>query len=167
MASSSCFVICSIRRLALVLSTIGFKKPTAQATEINQFQDLSGINVGLHDEIFHANKPVLVGVDAASTYCYLLENVDHRDEDTWGCHLLDVMEQGFDSGLHNCRWRQWAQSRTESGDAREVPCHGDVSSISSSSLSKLPMDLIRQRSRWGNDGYCIKQAQQMANTSLN
>ncbi|MEO1386810.1 MAG: hypothetical protein AAFV85_05450 [Cyanobacteria bacterium J06634_6] len=37
-------------------------------------------------------------VDAASTstYCYLLKLVDHRDEDTWGYHLLDVMEQGFD-----------------------------------------------------------------------
>ena len=65
------------------------------AAEINQAQDLSGIEVGLLDEIFQADKPVLVGVDAASTYCYLLRSVDHRDEDTWGCHLLDVMAQGF------------------------------------------------------------------------
>ena len=33
---------------------------------------------------------MLVGVDAASTYCYLLEGVEHRDEETWGWHLLDV-----------------------------------------------------------------------------
>ncbi|MEO0771078.1 MAG: hypothetical protein AAFY72_16920, partial [Cyanobacteria bacterium J06649_4] len=64
---------------------------TKQAVESNQSQELSGISVGLQDEIFQANKPVLVGVDAASTYCYLLQNVDHRDEETWGCHLLDVM----------------------------------------------------------------------------
>ena len=38
---------------------------------------------------------MLVGVDAASIYCYLLQGVDHRDEDTWGWHLLDVMAQGF------------------------------------------------------------------------
>jgi hypothetical protein len=38
-----------------------------QAAEINQSQNLSGINVGLQDEIFQADKPVLVGVDAAST----------------------------------------------------------------------------------------------------
>ncbi|MEL6355127.1 MAG: hypothetical protein AAFR58_25790, partial [Cyanobacteria bacterium J06627_28] len=38
-----------------------------KATEVNQSQDLSGINVGLQDEIFHVDKPVLVGVDAAST----------------------------------------------------------------------------------------------------
>ena len=67
-----------------------------QAAEINQSQDLSGITVGLHDEIFQSDKPVLVGVDAASTYCYLLKPADHRDEDTWGFHLLDMMAQGFD-----------------------------------------------------------------------
>ena len=43
----------------------------ATAAEINQSQDLSGIEVGLLDEIFQADKPVLVGVDAASTYCSL------------------------------------------------------------------------------------------------
>lgn len=34
--------------------------------------------VGLQDEIYQANKPVLVGVDAASTYGYLLKGVEHR-----------------------------------------------------------------------------------------
>ena len=56
----------------------------ATAAEIDQNQDLSGVEVGLHDEIYQADKPVLVGVDASSTYCYLLQAVDHRDEDTWG-----------------------------------------------------------------------------------
>lgn len=87
----------------------------ATAVEINQSQDLSGIEMGLLNEIFQADKTVLVGVDAASTYCYLLQWVEHRDEDTWGWHLLDTMAQGFDpkytiadggSGL-----------RAESGDA--------------------------------------------------
>ncbi|WP_205879178.1 hypothetical protein [Leptolyngbya sp. BC1307] len=64
----------------------------ATAVELNQSQDLSGIEVGLLDEIFQADKPVLVGVDAASTYCYLLQGARHRDEDTWGWHLLDNME---------------------------------------------------------------------------
>ena len=52
------------------------------AVEINQAQNLSGIEVGFHDEIYQANKPVLVGVDAASTYGYLLKAVEHRNEDT-------------------------------------------------------------------------------------
>ena len=97
----------------------------ATATEINQTQALSSIEVGLHDEIYQSDKPVLVGVDAASTYCYLLKRVEHRDEDTWGWHLLDVMAQGFDpkytiadggSGL----------SAGQKAAMPQTPCHGDV-----------------------------------------
>ena len=95
------------------------------ATAINQAQDLSGITVGLQDEIFQANRPVLVGVDAASTYCYRLKGVAHRDEETWGWHLLDTMAQGFDpdytiaDGGSGLRAGQKAVMP-------EVPCHGDV-----------------------------------------
>ena len=97
----------------------------ATAAEINRVQDLSGIEVGLHDEIYQADEPVLVGIDAASTYCYLLENVEHRDEDTWGWHLLDVMAQGFDpdytiaDGGSGLRAGQKAVMP-------KTPCHGDV-----------------------------------------
>jgi hypothetical protein len=40
--------------------------------------------------------PVLAGVDAASTYCYLLADAEHRDADSWAVHLLDANAQGFD-----------------------------------------------------------------------
>ncbi len=40
---------------------------TRQASVINRDQDLSGIQVSLHDEIFQGATPVLAGVDAAST----------------------------------------------------------------------------------------------------
>ena len=59
-----------------------------QASAINQGQDLSGIRVGLHDELFQGATPVLAGVDAQSTYCYILAAERHRDADTWGVHLL-------------------------------------------------------------------------------
>ena len=72
---------------------------------INQDRDLSGIDVSSLDENFQANRPVLVDVDAASTYCYLLQSVEHRDEDTWGWYLLDAMAQGFDPDSCVCRWR--------------------------------------------------------------
>ncbi len=62
---------------------------------INQDQDLSGIWVGLHDEVFQGATPVLAGVDAASTYCYLLAAEQRRDADTWGVHLRNAAEQGF------------------------------------------------------------------------
>ena len=42
---------------------------TQRAGVINTTQDLSQVRVGLHDEIFHCNDPVLVGVDAHSTCC--------------------------------------------------------------------------------------------------
>ena len=42
-----------------------------RAGAINQAQDLSGVRVGLHDEIFQGNQPVLAGIDTASTCCYL------------------------------------------------------------------------------------------------
>ena len=44
---------------------------TRQAGAINQGQDLSGIRVGLHDEIFQGATPVLAGIDAASTRHYV------------------------------------------------------------------------------------------------
>src|SRR3954470_24613997 len=39
---------------------------TRQASAVNTEQDLSGIRVGLHNEIFQSATPVLVGVDARS-----------------------------------------------------------------------------------------------------
>ena len=64
-----------------------------KAREINQTQDLSSIGVALLDELFHANQPVLTGVDAFSTYCFLLQAVEHRDEDTWGYYLLEAEDK--------------------------------------------------------------------------
>ena len=64
-----------------------------RSAEFNQAQNLSEIRVGLHDEIFHCNEPVLVGVDAHSTYCYLLAAEQHRDADTWAIHLFYACDQ--------------------------------------------------------------------------
>ena len=93
--------------------------------EINRAQDLSSIRVGLHDEIFQGNQPVLAGVDANSTYCYLLAAEQHRDADTWAIHLLYARDQGFNpdymvadqgTGLRAGQKLVWD----------DKPCHGDV-----------------------------------------
>ena len=47
------------------------------------------------DEIFQSGTPVLTAVDAQSTYCYLLQQVEHRDQDTWGFYLLEAQAQGL------------------------------------------------------------------------
>jgi len=67
----------------------------AQAQRINHRYDLSRIVIGLLDEIFQGSDPVLVGVDAASTFCFLLSLEDHRDADTWGTRLLELVDRGF------------------------------------------------------------------------
>src|SRR5271165_5830901 len=66
-----------------------------QARWINQQYDLSAVGIGTHDEIFQASDPVLVGVDTASTFCYLLSLEDHRDAETWGIRLLELVDRGF------------------------------------------------------------------------
>ena len=98
---------------------------TRQADVINRQQDLSGIRVGLHDEIFQGATPVLAGVDAASTYCYLLAAEQRRDAGTWGVHLLDAAQQGLDPDYTIADAGQGlrAGQRAAWGD---TPCHGDV-----------------------------------------
>ena len=96
-----------------------------QAGSINRGMDLSPIRVGLHDEIFQGSQPVLAGVDARSTYCYLLAAVEHRDADTWGVHLLDATQQGLnpDYTIADAGQGLRAGQKAAWGDK---PCHGDV-----------------------------------------
>jgi hypothetical protein len=67
----------------------------SRAQTLNQQQDLSGVGIGAHDEIFQTRQPVLVGVDIDSTYCYLLSLEEHRDAVTWGVRLLELQDRGF------------------------------------------------------------------------
>jgi len=96
-----------------------------QARPYNSRQDLSEIRIGAHDEIFQNGRPVLVGADVASTYCYLLSLEEHRDADTWGIRLLELQDQGFqpDATIAD------AGQGMRAGQALampEVPCRGDV-----------------------------------------
>jgi hypothetical protein len=123
---------------------------TRQASVVNDEPDLSGIRVGLHDEIFQGATPVLAGVDAKSTYCYLLVAEQHRDTDTWGVHLLDAAEQGLrpdytiadaGRGLRAGQLAAWG----------DTPCHGDVFHIQrrceglANTLSRLATGTMSRR----------------------
>ena len=66
-----------------------------QAQWFNQQYDLSAVRIGTHDEIFQASDPVLVGVDTVSTFCYLLSWEEHRDAETWGIRLLELVDCGL------------------------------------------------------------------------
>lgn len=67
----------------------------ATAREHNAAVDLSRVDVAALDEIFQAAWPILVGADAASTYCFLLRREEHRDADTWGVRLLELAQRGL------------------------------------------------------------------------
>jgi hypothetical protein len=71
------------------------EQAVAIARPINRRQDLSRVRFGADDEIFQATRPVLVGIDIPSTYCYLLSQEQHRDADTWGVRLLELADRGF------------------------------------------------------------------------
>src|SRR5215207_4315120 len=97
-----------------------------KAKEINNLQDLSKIDVGLHDEIYQAGKPVLAGCCHRSTFCYLLKLEDVCDGNTWGVHLLDLQQEQklrpdftiLDGGT---------AARAGQKEAwPETPAHGDV-----------------------------------------
>ena len=68
---------------------------TADAQTYNQTQTLANVHIAGFDEIFQNSRPVLVGADIASTYCFLLSDEDHRDADTWGIRMLELVDRGF------------------------------------------------------------------------
>jgi hypothetical protein len=97
----------------------------ARAREVNGTYDLAAVRVGAHDELFQAGHPVLVGVDTASTFCYLLCPEAHRGADTWGLRLLELADRGFAPEAVVADFGTGLRA----GQALalpEVPCRGDV-----------------------------------------
>jgi len=96
-----------------------------KARVVHEAEELGNVKVGAHDEIFQSRMPVLVGVDAHSTYCYLLSAEASRDGDTWGVRLLELEDKGLKperviadggSGLRAGQALAWPG----------IPCDGDV-----------------------------------------
>ena len=86
-------------RIPAVDLSAGFRRPAynalllaavAQARSCNEQQDLSRVRIDAHDEIFQSGQPVLVGVDADSTYCYLLSLLTPA----WQMSEVDQRETG-------------------------------------------------------------------------
>ena len=77
------------------ISTL-LNKAGAFAEGISRSIPLHGITQGANDEIFDdSDSPVLTGVDADSTYIYLMQGMDDRKGETWQL----AMETLKDSGL--------------------------------------------------------------------
>jgi hypothetical protein len=95
------------------------------ARRINDQEDLSCIRLGAHDEIFQAGQPVLVGADVTSTYCYLLSLEEHRDADTWGVRLLELVDRGFQPQATIADFAGGLRA-AQAEVLPDVPCRGDV-----------------------------------------
>jgi len=93
---------------------------------INGQQDLSGITVGLHDEIYQAGDPVLAGVCAHTTYCYLLSLEKSCDANSWGVHLLDLKEKQHLSPDKTIADGGQSARKGQKEAWPETPCGGDV-----------------------------------------
>ena len=122
---SNCFATSSIIRISLGTVHNIVHSAVEPARAISRRVDLAAVRIGAHDEIFQAGHPVLVGVDTASTYCYLLSLEDHRDAVTWGVRLLELVDQGFNPEATVAD----AGSGLRAGQALalpEVPCRGDI-----------------------------------------
>lgn len=110
---------------SLSLGTIHNVARAAMARDHNAQHELSAVGIGAHDELFQGPRPVLVGVDVASTYCYLLSREEQRDGDTWAVRLLELRDRGFapwavisDAGTGLQAGHEWALP--------DVPRRGDV-----------------------------------------
>jgi hypothetical protein len=118
---------CDLLDYDLSLGTIHnlLQAAAQKACVLHQAQDLRGIRVGAHDEIYQADRPVRVGLDIPSTYCYLLAEAEPCDETPWGVHLLDLAAQG----LHPDYTVADGGVALRAGQAAawpQTPCHGDV-----------------------------------------
>jgi hypothetical protein len=97
----------------------------AKARPHNLQQHLANVRIGAHDEIFQSRQPVLVGSDAASTYCYLLSMEEHRDADTWAIRLLELQERGLAPDATIADFGQSLRAGQQLA-MPAVPCRGDV-----------------------------------------
>lgn len=139
------------------------KSAATTAAKINQSQNLSKVKTGLHDEIFQGEQPVLTGIDAASTYCYLLQAVAQRDEDSWGWYLLEIQSQGFRPDYTIADGGK-ALRAGQKAALPETPCHGDVFHILQE-FESLANSVNRQAQ--GATSQRLKLEQQLAKTNLN
>jgi len=56
---------------------------------------LEGIRQGANDEIFQGNTPILTGIDAETSYIYLLEEAADRKAETWEVYMADRQDHGL------------------------------------------------------------------------
>ena len=67
----------------------------------------------------------MVGIDAQSTFCFLLSPEEHRDADTWGIRLLELVDRGFAPQATIADFASGLRAGHQEA-LPEVSCRGDV-----------------------------------------
>lgn len=83
------------------------------------------IEVAGLDELFPAGRPVLVGADIHSTYCFLLTQEHQRDGDPWALRLMEQPDQGFAPKATVADFGTGIRAGVKQA-LPETPCRGDV-----------------------------------------
>jgi hypothetical protein len=91
----------------------------------NRSQNLANVDIAGLDEIFQNRRPVLVGADIRSTYCFLLSDEDQRDGDTWALRLLECQDRGFAPTATIADFGTAIRAGQKQA-MPQVPCRGDV-----------------------------------------
>ncbi len=102
------------------------REAAARSEAINRQEELSAIRVAAFDEIYQSNRPTLVGMDLASTYCFLMAPEAACDTESWGYHLLELSER---RGLRLQRSIADGGKSLRAAHALvwpHLPCNGDV-----------------------------------------
>ena len=102
-----------------------FRRAIERARVQNAAVNLSRVRIGAHDEIYQSGRPVLVGCDVDSTYCYLLSPEEHCDADTWGVRLLELVDAGWNPDATVADFGT-ALRAGQRHTLPELPCRGDL-----------------------------------------
>jgi hypothetical protein len=97
--------------------------PPARACNLQP--NLANVRIAGLDEIFQNRRPVLVGADIASTYCFLLSSDEHRDGETWGIRMLELAERGFAPEATIADFGNGIRAGQKLAKL-DCPCRGDV-----------------------------------------
>jgi hypothetical protein len=96
-----------------------------KARSHNLGQNLANVHVAGFDEIFQNRRPVLVGADIRSTYCFLLSQEDQRDGVTWAIRLLECQDRGLAPKATIADFGTGIRSGQKQA-MPDVSCRGDV-----------------------------------------
>lgn len=120
-------LLCDVFDFDISLGTVHavIQDAVPQARAHNTQQNLAGVRIGAHDEIFQSRQPVLVGADVASTYCYLLSIEEQRDAETWAIRLLELQDRGFAPDATIADFGSGLRAGQELA-MPQVHCRGDV-----------------------------------------